>query len=236
MHRHHKTLLAELKKHQRKRSHSQSNDSYLSSGHLYYDVSVPARRSMTKAWLKANKEIAAAEFARVVDSLMRGKSHEEKTVACLLLAGCRSGRAEIGPLQLDKWLDHLVGWAEIDSLCQNVFQADEVLADWPAWKRFLQKLARDKNINKRRAALVFLTRPVHVSDDPRFAALAFENIERLKHERDIIITKAVSWLLRCMTTHHKQAVAAYVAKNSESLPAIAVRETLRKIKTGKKNY
>jgi hypothetical protein len=37
-----------------------------------------------------------------------------------------------------------------------------------------------------------------------------------------------------MVTQHKRAVAAYIDKNSESLPAIAVRETLRKIKTGKK--
>ena len=50
MHTHHKTLLAEIEKHQRKRSHSQASDSYLSSGHLYYDVSVPERRAMAKAW------------------------------------------------------------------------------------------------------------------------------------------------------------------------------------------
>ena len=33
---------------------------------------------------------------------------------------------------------------------------------------------------------------------------AFEIIEALKAERDIIITKAVSWLLRSMVQHHKR--------------------------------
>lgn len=214
--------------------HSQANDSYLSSGHLYYDISVPVRRGMARAWLKSNKTIAPTEFVRVLDSLLRGKSHEEKTLATLLLEGSHSGRAEVGPRQLDKWLDHLVGWAEIDSLCQNVFTADEMLADWPAWNRFLRKLATHKNINRRRASLVFLTRPVHTSKDPRFARRAFRNIDSLKHEREIMITKAVSWLLRSLVTNHRKAVAEYVAHSRETLPAVAVRETLRKIKTGRK--
>src|SRR5215472_16175663 len=94
---HHKQLLDEIKKHQRKRAHSQANDSYLSSGHHYYDVSVPARRAMSKAWLKANKEITDKEFVAVLDSLMRGKSHEEKTVACILLAYHAPGRVAVGP-------------------------------------------------------------------------------------------------------------------------------------------
>lgn len=234
MDRHHTALLVELRKHARKRAHSQSNDSYLSSGHLYLDVSVPHRRAISKAWLKANENIAKAEFCMVLDSLVRGKSHEEKTLACILLASHRGHRATIGPKRLDIWLDHLIGWAEIDSLCANVFKPEELLADWSSWKRFVQTLARDKNVNKRRAALVFLSGPVRYSRDERLSALAFDVIERLKSEREIIITKAVSWLLRSMVTNHKKAVADYIAKNRGALPAIAVRETMRKIKTGRK--
>jgi 3-methyladenine DNA glycosylase AlkD len=234
MHAHHKTLLTEIKKHRRKRAHSQANDSYLSSGHRYYDVSVPARRAMSKAWLKANKGIADKEFIAVLDSLVLGESHEEKTVACILLASHAQGRAVVGPGKLDAWLDHLVGWAEVDSLCQNTFKAEEMLGDWTAWERFIRKLSRDKNINKRRAALVFLTGPVRYSRDKRLAALAFDMVETLKGEREIIITKAVSWLLRSLTENHKRAVADYINRNRQSLPAIAVRETERKIETGRK--
>lgn len=234
MHAHHKTLLAEIKEHRRKLVHSQANDSYLSSGHHYYDVSVPARRALSKAWLKANKTIADKQFLAVLDSLVLGKSHEEKTVACVLLAYHAPGRAAVGPRKLDAWLNHLVGWAEIDSLCSNVFKSEEMLADWPVWERFIRKLSRDKNINKRRAALVFLTGPVRYSSDKRLADLAFAMVEALKGERDIIITKAVSWLLRSLTQNHKRAVADYIATNRASLPAIAMRETTRKIATGRK--
>jgi 3-methyladenine DNA glycosylase AlkD len=230
---HHRALLASLKAHRRNRVHSQANDSYVGSGHLYYDVSVPVRRTLAKKWLKEHRGIANAEFLAVVGSLFRGKSHEEKTLASILLAYHSSARKAVGPRQLNAWLDELVGWAEIDSLC-TIFAAEEILASRHGWERFIAALARHKNINKRRAALVFLTAPLRRSEDKRLAELGFRTIEMLKSERAIIITKAVSWLLRSMVAHHQRAVAAYIKENHNSLPAIAVRETTRKIATGRK--
>jgi 3-methyladenine DNA glycosylase AlkD len=241
VHARHKVLLSRLEKHGRNRAHSQANDSYLSSGHHYYDISIPVLRTLAKAWLRENNDIADAEFLRVLDSLYRGRSYEEKVFASILLSYHRTGRGTVGPKQLGSWLDRLVGWAEVDSLCvclssagRRNFTAEEILANWSEWERFVRSLSRDKNINKRRAALVFLTAPVRYSDDERLVALAFEIIDTLKPERDIMITKAVSWLLRSMVQRHKRAVAAYIKENRSSLPAVAVRETNRKIATGRK--
>ena len=119
-------------------------------------------------------------------------------------------------------------------LCSGVFTADEILANWPAWEPLIRGLSRDRNINKRRAALVFLTVPVRYSDDQRLSELGFEVIRALQPEREIIITKAVSWLLRSMVRYHERAVSAYLKKNQSSLPAVAVRETKRKIAMGRK--
>jgi 3-methyladenine DNA glycosylase AlkD len=234
MHSQHELLLARLKKHQRpSRAHTQANDSYLSSGHHYYDVSIPDLRALAKAWLKDNRSIAGGEFVAVLDGLYRGKSYEERVLASILLSYHRAGRATIATQKLDGWLDGLVGWAEVDALCAW-WPPDELLAAWPAWRRLIRALARDRNINKRRAALVLLTAPIRNSNDARLAALAFETIERLQPERDKMITKAVSWLLRSMTRHHKRAVAAYLKEERATLPAIAVREASRKIATGRK--
>ncbi len=231
---HHKKLLAEIKKHKGRGTAHSKSDSYIGSGHYYYDVSVPARRAIARKWLAANKNISEADFLKTIDDLNKGKSHEEKTMASSLIGYHALHRKNMGPKHVDKWLTHLVGWAEVDSLCQNVFTADEMLANWKAWENQIRKFSKDKNISKRRAALVLLTGPVHYSSDKRISELAFEMMERLKSEREILITKAVSWLLRSMITRHKAAVAEYVKKNSASLPSIAVRETLNKIKTGRK--
>lgn len=64
---------------------------------------------------------------------------------------------------------------------------------------------------------------------------AFENILTLCGEKDILITKAISWLLRSLIKHHKYAVQEFLDENHEQLPPIAVRETIQKLKTGRKS-
>jgi 3-methyladenine DNA glycosylase AlkD len=70
----------------------------------------------------------------------------------------------------------------------------------------VKDLAESGNINKRRAAAVL-----------------------------ILITKAVSWLLRNLVKHYRTEVEAYLRSNEGRLPAIAVRETFNKLKTGRKS-
>ena len=92
-----------------------------------------------------------------------------------------------------------------------------------------------QNVHKRRAGLVLLTEPLRESADPRLARLAFANIGKLKGDKDILITKAVSWLLRALIKHHRQEVERYLKDNSNSLPKIALRETRNKLKSGHKS-
>jgi len=237
MHPEHTVLLAELRKAARpiRRDLPPQNDSYGGSGRPYYNVSVPDRRAMVKRWLASHKALTTDAFLAVVDSLTEGESHEEKTLAGMLVAANAKARAAVTTADLDRWLGRLNGWAEVDTWCQNLFKPADMLADWPAWSGLIDRLSRDQNINKRRAALVLLIGPVHYSPDGRFRDLGFALLERLKSERPILITKAVSWLLRSMLTRHRDAVAAYLAANEDSLPKIAIRETRTKLKTGTKS-
>ncbi|HEY5007175.1 MAG TPA: DNA alkylation repair protein [Caulobacteraceae bacterium] len=237
MHPEHSALLDDLRKAARPIHHDRppQNDSYGGSGRPFFNVSVPDRRAIIKRWLAGHKTITADAFFAVVDSLTQGQSHEEKTLAGMLVAANRKARPLVSTRDIDRWLGRLNGWAEVDTWCQNLFTADDMLADWLAWRGLIDQLSRDANINKRRAALVLLNGPVHYSPDPRFRDLAFTVLERLKPERPILITKAVSWLLRSMITQHRDAVVAYLAANETSLPAIALRETRTKLKTGTKS-
>jgi 3-methyladenine DNA glycosylase AlkD len=109
-----------------------------------------------------------------------------------------------------------------------------MLPAWDEWQAFLRRLAREANINKRRAALVLLTKPIREVDDPRVLRLAFEQVEQLQGERDILITKAVSWLLRSAVKFHPDSVAEFINTHADTLPKIALREVRNKLATGKK--
>lgn len=134
----------------------------------------------------------------------------------------------------DQWLDHLEGWAEVDAVCTGKYTIHQLPDDWKKWAPLLKRFSKSKNINKRRASLVLLCSPVRHNVDERLAVAALENILALKAEKSVLITKAISWILRSMVKHHKKMVAAFVDENVDTLPAIAVRETRVVLKTGKK--
>lgn len=235
MHAEHAALLAAIRRAAGTGSAAHhGNDAYLGSGHAYYSLTVPARRAIARAWLAPRRKADPAEVLAVAESLFAGPSHEEKTLATMLIAGHAAARRAVSPGDVERWLGRLNGWAEVDSLCQNLFPADQLLADWPGWKAMIERLSRAADLNRRRASLVLLVGPVRRSADPRLDALAFAMIEAAKGERDILITKAVSWLLRELTALHRDAVARYVEAHAASLPSVAVRETRRKLATGRK--
>lgn len=236
MHPEHQALLAALKLSVRAQTHGGFDlQGYHGSQAPVLGVRAPEMRRIARTWLTEHKAGSPELTLTVVTSLFQGASHDEKVLGAVLLACDRRARAAAGPDDIDRWLEHLSGWAQVDSLCSNVIQAEQMLADWPAWQGLIDRLSRDPNINKRRAALVLLTGPVRYSDEARLSDLAFAVVERLKGERPILITKAVSWLLRALAGRHRVGLEAYLDREAASLPAIAVRETRTQLATGRKS-
>lgn len=176
------------------------------------------------------------ELTQLLDLLYsKAITFEEIDLAARLLGVAPKLRQEINPEKLDYWLNFTHGWAECDVLCQSNFTPEEILTNWSIWKKLLTKFSKDKNVHKRRASIVLLTKAVRQSSDKKLSDLAFKNTDLLKEEKDILITKAVSWILRSLIKNHKQEVANYLNKNKEVLPKIAVREVSNKLETGRKS-
>jgi 3-methyladenine DNA glycosylase AlkD len=209
-------------------------DSYLGNEHPRYPINVPALRTIAKTWMQQHRELPAIEFAALLTSLVEGRSSTEKSMAGILLDNATPAQYTFDPKLFDQWLDHLVGWAEVDSLCTGKYTTHQIPSHWKKWKPILKHFAKSNNIQKRRASIVLLCSPLSKSNDEALAVAALENIERLKSEKEILITKAISWVLRSMIKYHKQLVTQYVEDNAATLPSIAVRETRMKLKTGKK--
>ena len=235
--KYHLEILKELKKNIRRTTQANRDfeKKYVGTDKICYSVRTTDKEKIAKNFLKTHKGLSMREFVLLLNSLYTGKSYEEVAVAGKLLEFSPDFKKQIDLQLLDKWLNNTKGWAEVDSLCQANFKAELILSRWPEWKALLEKFSQAKNIHKRRASLVLLTKSVRESADSRLAKIAFANIEKLKSEKEVLITKAVSWLLRSLIKHHKKEVAAYLKKNQTSLPKIALRETLNKLKTGKKS-
>lgn len=71
-------------------------------------------------------------------------------------------------------------------------------------------------------------------DDQKLADLTFENIRKIKMEKNILITKSISWLLRDLIKNNKSRVEKYLEEDADTLPKIAVRKVRKKLLTGNK--
>jgi 3-methyladenine DNA glycosylase AlkD len=231
---HHKDILTAIRTNASKATQHTHQDNYLGSSHPRYDISNPVLRMLAKEWMKSHRDLSAADFAKVLTSLIEGKSATEKWMAGMLMDYAKPEQLAFEPALFDQWLEHLMGWAEVDVLCSGSYSVAAIPRYWKKWEPLLRKFSKSKNIHKRRASLVLLCAPLRKNVNEPLAIVAFENIDRLKGEKEILITKAISWLLRTMVKHHKVLVADYIEENRTTLPSIAVRETLTKIDTGRK--
>ena len=207
---------------------------YLGNDHPRYPIKAPALRNIAKDWMKAHRDLSPEAFTKVLSSLARGKSFTEKIMVGTLLDYAAPAQRTFDPALFDEWLDHMAGWAEVDSTCTGAYHAAVIPQDWARWRKMLTRFSKSKNINKRRASLVLLCSPIRLKRDVRLLHTAFDHIGKLKGEKEVLITKAISWILRNAINHHKDEVRKYVVLNKGTLPSIAVRETLTVLKTGKK--
>jgi 3-methyladenine DNA glycosylase AlkD len=234
LHRSHAEILSLIKGQSGVATQHTLLDSYLGNSHPRYPINAPKLRAIAKDWMKAHRDMSAKDLASMLTSMAEGKSGTEKVMVGILLDNATKEQKQFDPKLFDRWLDHLIGWAEVDAVCTGKYCITEIPENIPQWKKILTSLSKSKNINKRRASIVFLCSPLARCSDPALAEIAFENIERLKSEKEIIITRAISWVLRSMVRHHRRSLELYLKENEKTLPAIAVRETKIKLLTGKK--
>jgi len=196
---------------------------------------VPELRIAAKNWVGQNKDFPVKDFEQLVTAFIQEPSALKKCMAGILLGYMPEQRSGLNPFLYEKWLECTVGWGEIDAICYGQFTAEEMLKNYKNWERLIKNLSKSDNINKRRASIVLLTKPVKQSQDKRLSELAFSIIDRLKNERDILITKAISWLLRNLIQLYREEVEEYLNSNRDVLPKIALRETLNKLRSGRKS-
>ncbi len=206
---------------------------YVGTDKNTYHLNTADIRKIAKNFVK-NNPYDLKKYTSLLDSLYSKGTFDEVSIAAKIVEFSPQLKSEFDLKSLDYWLSFTVGWCEVDTLCQMAFTDIDILTRWSEWEELLNKFSIDKNVHKRRASIVLLTKPVRLSSDTKLSNLAFKNVDLLKSEKDILITKAVSWILRSLIKNHSTEVATYLEINKDLLPKIAVREVTMKLLTGKK--
>ena len=230
----HRQILHEIKKHSGKPTRHTFLKKYLGNDHPTYAISSPVVRMIARDWMKNHRDASVKDFTTLLTDLIQGESFTEKYMAGIFLDYATAGLRKFSPSLFDKWLNSLEGWAEVDALCTNNYSRFGLTDQWDKWKPLLTKFSKSKNINKRRAALVLFCAPLGKTRNDELAAYALTLVDRLKGEKDGLITKAISWVLRSMVKYNREILEGYLKENAETLPKIALRETRTKLETGRK--
>ncbi len=233
MNAYHAELLKSIKAKSGKRTKHTFLDNYLGTEHPRYPINNPKMRAITKSFMKSHSFEAHA-FIDLLTSLIEGKSFTEKLIAGFLLDNAPKDLLKFDPIHFDHWLNYLQGWAEVDTLCAGKYSKTEILPQFSTWKKLLVQFSKSEMIEKRRASLVLCCAPLRKERNEPILKVTFQNILRVRHEKEVLITKAISWVLRNAVKHHKIEVRNFLEQYGNSLPRIAIRETWVKLKTGRK--
>lgn len=231
MHHYHQELLKEITKASEQNPSIKVEDKahYLGTTKPIVAITTPITWGIIRKWVKLHSNLSLEELLQVLNSLFQGETYTERALGGKLLSYFPHLRKDIDPICIDHWLTGAEGWAEVDSLCQSSFTAEDLLNKWKEWEFLIKNLSKSPFIPKRRASLVLLTKPVKESDDKSLTCLAWEMIDTLKTEKNILITKAISWLLRSLLLHHAKKAACYLEENEKQLPKIALLEAKQKL-------
>jgi 3-methyladenine DNA glycosylase AlkD len=207
---------------------------YLGTKRKFLNVKSPDRDRIVRVVKKQIEGIDASEIRSMLDDLILSDTCDYINFAGKLLAVSKAAKESINFDDIERWISPTTGWMECDCICQTLYGEDDVLQNWERWEKIINKFAKSKNIQLRRASLVLQCKPARESSDPKLRKLAYDTVVRLMSEREILITKAISWLLRAVSNRNKTEIKKYLIQNKQTLPAIAYRETMKKIVTGKK--
>ena len=122
----HRFILDQIQKRSGKPTKHTFLDSYLGNSHPRYPIDNPAMRGIAREFMRAYKHLSADELSEILTSLIRGESGTEKMMAGFLLDYSRLDQRKFNPKLFDQWLNHLEGWAEIDTLCTGKYARTEI--------------------------------------------------------------------------------------------------------------
>jgi 3-methyladenine DNA glycosylase AlkD len=190
--------------------------SYVGSPVPVLGLSVPTMRSIVAAFAKDHKRLTAAELNALAAALWSGPVFEEKSVAILLLGRYEKILDDDSWRLVDGWVDAATGWALSDALASGPI-AGMVHAN-PSRFRDLLRWTRAKSVWRRRASTYALHRLVHAGELDK----PFELLEKLLHDGEFWVQRAVgTWLRECWKKDRPRT-EAFLRMHARGLPPIVI--------------
>jgi 3-methyladenine DNA glycosylase AlkD len=193
---------------------------YLKSDLRFYGVTLPEIHRIARDYAREHPDLDRRALRAIALEAYATDKHDLRTIAIALLDRRRAVLEERDLPWLIDLVDASNTWAHVDWLAVGVI--GDVVARYPASRRWLPKWAREKNVWLRRAALLAQHDQLKVGegDWPLFTRLADEMLE----EREFFIRKAIGWVLRETSKKRPKIVYDYLRERRDRVSGLTLRE------------
>jgi 3-methyladenine DNA glycosylase AlkD len=189
---------------------------YLGSPLPTLGVAIPDLRRLARSSAQTLRSWPSGARRTLLRSLWNGATVEERLLAIELLDALPELSDEATWRMVDRWVDDATGWCLTDSIGSTPVSA--LLVDHP--RRFAEVLrwTRSPNLWRRRVALYAMRRDVRARTLDR----PFEVIDRLLHDPEFFVQRAVgTWLRECWKVDRTRT-ERYLRARSSSLPRVVI--------------
>ena len=198
------------------------------------DLSAPSLRRLRRELSREVRRWPAGDVLSLADRVLASRSGPRRFLAYELINKHKAALRSLGTLDLEELGRGLGGWGDVDMF--------GVYLSGPAWRErqvsdaVIEGWADSDDRWWRRAAVVS-TVPLNskARGGDGDAARTLKICDRLKHDRDDMVVKAVSWALRELAKRDPGAVRRYLYEHGDKLAPRVRREVTNKLNTGLKN-
>lgn len=201
---------------------------YLKSDLRHYGASMPVIHRLTRALSDAHPELTREGLRALVEALWEPEVHELRMAAVELMT-LRSGLLEPAPdlAWLEPFLRTARTWALVDPLAAEVVGPLADRASDGARAR-LDRWASDDDVWMRRAVLLRFLLPLRRGERTAFATFA-AYADGMLEEKEVVIRKAIGWVLRDYGKREPDEVAAWLEPRLARAAGLTFREACKRL-------
>jgi len=198
---------------------------YMKSPMPFRGVSSAAQKALWKRIFPAHPLASRVEWQRVTLELWRGAAFREERYAAIALTDLRvyaSYRTMASVRMFEEMIVSGAWWDVVDAIATHQL-GDILRTDTPRMSALMRRWARDRDMWRRRAALLCQIRFKQDTD----LELLYDCIEPNLDDPRFFIRKAIGWALRQYAWVDSREVRRYVRAHKDRLSPLSVREALK---------
>jgi len=200
---------------------------YMKSEMPYRGVSSPEQKAIWKAVFTAHPLGSSDEWQLVALTLWRDATFREERYGAVALTGLRQYVSYRTMAALPLFEEMIVSgawWDFVDAIAGR--QLGDILRAEPSrMSKLMRRWARDKNMWKRRAAVLCQLGFRRETD----VKLLYDCIEPNLADKQFFMRKSIGWALRQYAWTDPREVKRYVRANKSRLSGLSVREALKNV-------